>query len=65
MALLPQAKTLVGGIPGSVGETRQMPAFAAQHRARPVVETFPVTDTAAALDRVREGSARYRVVLEM
>jgi alcohol/geraniol dehydrogenase (NADP+) len=65
MALLPQAKTLVGGVPGAVGETRQMLAFAARHGVRPVVETFPVADSAAALDRVREGSARYRVVLEM
>ncbi|MCY1140838.1 NAD(P)-dependent alcohol dehydrogenase [Actinoplanes sp. Pm04-4] len=65
MALLPQAKTLVGGVPGSVDDTRMMLAFAARHGVRPVVETFAMAESAAALDRVRKGSARYRVVLGM
>ncbi|MFG1923021.1 NAD(P)-dependent alcohol dehydrogenase [Cryptosporangium sp. NPDC048952] len=65
MALLPQAKALVGGVPGSVDDTRRMLAFAAAHDVRPVIETFPVADSGAALDRVRTGSARYRAVLEM
>ena len=65
MTLLPQAKSIAGGVPGSVTETRQMLAFAARHGVRPVVETYPVRESAVVLDRVRRGSARYRPVLEM
>ncbi|MFI5907712.1 NAD(P)-dependent alcohol dehydrogenase [Dactylosporangium sp. NPDC051541] len=65
MALLPSAKTISGGIPGSIGDTRAMLDFAARHGVRPEVEVFPVADNAAALDRVRSGRARYRAVLEL
>jgi hypothetical protein len=55
MALLPAAKALGGGIPGSVTDTREMLAFAARHGIRAEVETFPIADVQAALDRVRDG----------
>lgn len=64
MSLLPAAKAIVGGIVGSAAQTRQMFEFAARHDIRAEVETFPVADLDQALDRVREGSARYRAVVE-
>jgi alcohol/geraniol dehydrogenase (NADP+) len=64
-ALLPQEKVLAGGIPSAVEETRQMLTFAARHGIAPQIELFPVGDIDAALDRVRQGRARYRAVLEM
>lgn len=65
LALLPEEKALVGGIPGAVVETRQMLAFAARHGIAPQVEVFGVGDIEAALERVRSGRAHYRAVLEM
>ncbi|SES44748.1 NAD(P)-dependent alcohol dehydrogenase [Lentzea albida] len=65
MSLLPAAKRVVGGIVGSAAHTRQMLDFAARHDIRPVVETYPVAEFEKALGRVREGSARYRAVVEL
>jgi alcohol/geraniol dehydrogenase (NADP+) len=42
-----------------------MLTFAARHGIAPQIELFPVGDIDAALDRVRQGRARYRAVLEM
>lgn len=64
MSLPPAAKSIAGGIVGSAAQTREMVEFAARHDIRPEVETFPVADFERALDRVREGGARYRVVVE-
>jgi uncharacterized zinc-type alcohol dehydrogenase-like protein len=64
MALLPAAKSISGGVPGSIDDTRAMLSFAARHDIRPMIETFPIADSAAALDQVRAGTARYRAVLE-
>ncbi|MFD4637013.1 NAD(P)-dependent alcohol dehydrogenase [Lentzea sp. NPDC058436] len=64
MSLLPAAKRVVGGIVGSAAHTRQMLDFAARHDIRPVVETFGVAEFEKALGRVREGSTRYRAVVE-
>ncbi|GAA1968318.1 NAD(P)-dependent alcohol dehydrogenase [Amycolatopsis minnesotensis] len=63
--LLPGEKTVVGGITGSPVTTRQMLDFAARHHIRPAVEAVPSADIDHALDRVRRGEARYRVVLEL
>ncbi|MFJ2175003.1 NAD(P)-dependent alcohol dehydrogenase [Streptomyces sp. NPDC087851] len=65
LSLLLGEKKLVGGIPGSPIENRQMLDFAARHDIRPEVETFPVTRMDEALAHVRNGRARYRAVLEL
>ncbi|MFD5749228.1 NAD(P)-dependent alcohol dehydrogenase [Streptomyces sp. NPDC127033] len=65
LGLLPGEKTLVGGIPGSPTENRQMLDFAARHGIRPEVEVFPAARMDEALDHVRHGRARYRAVLEL
>lgn len=49
----------IGGRP-AVAETL---AFAARHRVAPKVELRPLAEADAALDQVRKGRARYRVVL--
>ncbi len=56
-------KRIVGGMPGSIVETRQMLAFAARHGIKPAVETFPMAEADRALDHVRRGKARFRAVL--
>ncbi|SER59195.1 uncharacterized zinc-type alcohol dehydrogenase-like protein [Lentzea xinjiangensis] len=64
LSLLPAVKSVVSGIVGSASHTRQMLDFAARHGIRAEVETFPVAAIDQALDRVREGSTRYRAVVE-
>ena len=56
-------KSLVGGQPGSLDETQEMLAFAAQHGIKPLIETFPMQDANAALEHTRQGRARFRAVL--
>ncbi len=56
-------RSIVGGQPGSVDETRQMLEFTALHGVRPMIETFAMKDAEAALDHTRQGKARFRSVL--
>ncbi|SDD99761.1 NAD(P)-dependent alcohol dehydrogenase [Auraticoccus monumenti] len=65
MSLLPQAKVVAGGVPGSIEDNRAMLDFAARHGVRPVVEIHSAGDADRALRSVREGTARYRAVIEM
>jgi D-arabinose 1-dehydrogenase-like Zn-dependent alcohol dehydrogenase len=39
--------------------------LAALSGIRPIVETFPFSEAAAAYDRMMSGKARFRVVLKM
>ncbi|WP_090104568.1 hypothetical protein [Lentzea jiangxiensis] len=64
LGLVSEAKEIVGGIVGTVAETRQMLGFAARHAIRPEVEMFALTDFEQALDRVRKGNVRYRAVVD-
>lgn len=55
----------VSGSPvGSPATIATMLEFAARHGIAPVVETFPMAQVNEALDHLRGGRARYRVVLE-
>jgi len=40
-----------------------MLAFSARHAIAPVVETFPMSKVNDALEHLRSGRARYRIVL--
>ena len=42
----------------------QMLEFCARHGIAPQVEHFPMSEVNAALDHLRAGKARYRVVLD-
>jgi alcohol/geraniol dehydrogenase (NADP+) len=57
-------KSVRGGSCGGPADTAAMLAFAARSGVRPVVELFPMADVNKALDHLRAGKARYRVVLE-
>jgi uncharacterized zinc-type alcohol dehydrogenase-like protein len=48
---------------GSPAATATMLRFAARHDIRPQIETFPMAEVNAAVDHLRAGRARYRVVL--
>lgn len=49
---------------GSPATIKQMLEFANLHNIKPIIETFKFDDINAAVDRLRSGKARYRVVLE-
>jgi len=49
---------------GSPATTAAMLDFCARHRIAPVVERFPMSRANDALDRLRSGKARYRIVLD-
>jgi uncharacterized zinc-type alcohol dehydrogenase-like protein len=55
----------VGGSPtGSPVVIDEMLEFSARHSIAPITETFPMSKVNDALDHLRSGKARYRIVLE-
>jgi uncharacterized zinc-type alcohol dehydrogenase-like protein len=49
---------------GSPATTARMLDFCARHQIAPLVEEFALSDVNAALDRLENGSPRYRIVLK-
>ena len=64
MALLAKEKRIVGGRTGSPTDTAKMLEFSARHGIKPKLNRFKMSDVNAAVDLVRAGKARYRVVME-
>ena len=62
-SLIGGERSLVGGQPGSIVETRCMLEFTSRHGIAPMIETFPMSEANAALDHTRQGKARFRTVL--
>lgn len=62
--LLPQQKSLSASPVGSPGTTATMLEFCARHQILPQVEHFPMSRVNEAIDHLRSGKARYRVVLD-
>jgi uncharacterized zinc-type alcohol dehydrogenase-like protein len=62
--LIAAQRSISGSPLGSPATTSQMLEFAARHKIAPIVEKFPMSRVNDALDRLRSGKARYRVVLE-
>jgi uncharacterized zinc-type alcohol dehydrogenase-like protein len=58
-------KSLSASPTGSPATIRDMLEFAARHRIEPLVESFPLADVNAALEKLRHGEPRYRLVLKM
>jgi uncharacterized zinc-type alcohol dehydrogenase-like protein len=55
----------IGGSPlGSPAATATMLEFAARHGIEPVTETFPMSQVNDAMEKLRNGKPRYRLVLE-
>lgn len=61
--LISGQKSLSGSPLGSPSTIDQMLAFAARHGIAPTTESFPMSQANAALEHLRSGKARYRVVL--
>lgn len=57
-------KSISGSPTGSPSAIDQMLAFSARHGIAPVTEHFPMSKVNDALDHLRSGKARYRIVLE-
>ena len=49
---------------GSPATTAKMLEFCARHGVAPVIEKFPMSRVNDALEHLRAGQARYRIVLE-
>jgi uncharacterized zinc-type alcohol dehydrogenase-like protein len=62
--LIPQQKTLSASPVGSPSNTATMLEFCARHQILPQVELFPMSRINDAIDHLRSGKARYRVVLD-
>lgn len=55
----------IGGSPmGSPSALQTMLEFSARHQIQPVTESFPMSKVNDALERLKSGKARYRIVLE-
>ncbi len=63
-SLMGGQKSLSASPVGSPAVMRQMLEFCARHRIAPQVEHFPMTRVNEALDHLRAGKARYRVILD-
>jgi uncharacterized zinc-type alcohol dehydrogenase-like protein len=61
--LLGGQRSVSGSPVGSPATIAQMLEFARRHDIRPQVEVFPMAEINAAIDHLRSGKARYRVVL--
>ena len=64
VVLLLQEKRLCGSIIGSRATIQEMLSFAARHSIGATVELMPMAEVNVALDRVRAGKVRYRMVLK-
>lgn len=62
--LISGQKSVSGSPTGSPSAIDAMLAFAARHGVAPVTETFPMSRVNDALEHLRSGKARYRIVLE-
>jgi len=65
MQLVGSQLQISGSPVGSPATIAEMLDFAARHDIAPQTEHFPLSDVNAALDHLRSGKARYRVVLDM
>uniref|UniRef100_H3GAR5 Enoyl reductase (ER) domain-containing protein n=1 Tax=Phytophthora ramorum TaxID=164328 RepID=H3GAR5_PHYRM len=62
--LVPRAIHVRGSVIGSIQDIKDMLEVAAKANVRPIIEKLPMSDVNKGLDRVRDGSVRYRVMLE-
>ncbi len=62
-SLIGGQRSVSGSPVGSPATIARMLEFAVRHQIRPVVEEFPFEQVNEALDRLRSGQARYRIVL--
>jgi alcohol/geraniol dehydrogenase (NADP+) len=63
-SLIQGQKSVAGSPTGSPTAIDDMLQFSARHSIAPITETFPMSKVNDALERLRSGKARYRLVLE-
>jgi len=63
-SLIGNARSLSGSPVGSHGAVARMLEFCARHEIKPQCERFPMSKANDALDRLRSGKARYRIILD-
>jgi len=63
-SMVPQERTLVGSYLGPYDDYEEMLSFATRHGVKPQIEIFPATEINAAITKVRNNTARYRIVLQ-
>ena len=63
-SLLSAQRSISGSPLGSPATTAKMLEFCARHEIAPLVEEFPMSQVNTALDRLENGSPRYRIVLK-
>ncbi|KAJ5663000.1 hypothetical protein N7507_003731 [Penicillium longicatenatum] len=65
LPLVMKALRIQGSLPASRGSQHEMLRFAAHHRIKPIVMTFPFNQKGIekAMDTLREGGMSYRGVL--
>jgi uncharacterized zinc-type alcohol dehydrogenase-like protein len=56
-------KSIAGSPGGNPTAIDRMLAFCARHSIAPIAETFPISKVNDALEHLRAGKARYRIVL--
>ena len=61
--LIQYERSVSGGRTGSPSDTTSMLEFCDRHDVQPICEQFAMTDVNQAVQHVRDGKARYRVVL--
>lgn len=69
LAFVPHSLTgtqvgVVGSVIGSIAEMKDMLEFSAKHNIRPVTQIMKLADCNEALDKVRKGDVKYRIVLD-
>ena len=63
-SLIMRQRSISGSPIGSPATTATMLDFCARHAIAPAIEKFPMSRVNDALERLRSGQARYRIVLE-
>lgn len=64
-SLIEGQKNISGSPVGSPATMKQMLDFAVHHQITPLVEVFPLSHVNEALEKLRTGSPRYRIVLKV
>jgi uncharacterized zinc-type alcohol dehydrogenase-like protein len=63
-SLIGGARSLSGSPVGSHGTVARMLEFCARHHIKPQCERYPMSKANDALEHLRSGKARYRIVLD-
>lgn len=64
-SLIMGEKSIAGSPTGSPALTRTMLDFCVRHNIYPIVEEFPLAKVNEAFDHLKDGKARYRIVLKV